>query len=152
MIRYLPTALISTAGLVAVSLAAAVPADAVPAVATTTCDAHAQLENGTNVSPSPDYVSLTFSCTTALTRVRLTLPAKTKLAARPRLYGNGASKPCTVVGRVVTCVTSLKAGRAGGITLHWRPLPNVGDPILFSATGRGAPIVLRLSVANSDDG
>jgi hypothetical protein len=146
-IRYLPTALIATAALGAVALAIAAPADAAP-----TCDAHAQLENGTNVSPSPDYVSLTFSCTTALTRVRLTLPAKVKLAARPRLYGNGPSKACTVSGRVVTCVTNLKAGRSVGITFHWHPLPNVGDPILFSATGRGAPIVLRLSVANSDDG
>jgi hypothetical protein len=147
MIRYLPTALISTAALVALGLAVAEPADAAP-----TCDAHAQLENGTNVSPSPDYVSLTFSCTTALTRVRLTLPAKIKLNERPRFYGSGPAKACTVAGRVVTCVANLKAGRAGGITLHWRPLPNVGDPVLFSATGRAAPIVLRLSVENSDDG
>jgi hypothetical protein len=147
MIRYLPTALISTAALVAASLAVAAQADAAA-----TCDAHAQLENGTAVTPTANYVSLTFSCTTALTRVRLTLPAKAKLTTRPRLYGNGASKACTVSGRVVTCVTQLKVGRAVGIVLNWRPLPGVGDPILFSATGRGAPIVLRLSVANSDDG
>jgi hypothetical protein len=148
MNRYLPTALFSTAALVALGLALASPV----AAAAPTCDAHAQLENGTNVSPSPDYVSLTYSCSTALTRVRLTLPAKAKLAQRPRVYGSGPAKACTVAGRVVTCLTKLKAGHAGGITLHWRPLPDVGDPILFSATGRGAPIVLRLSVANSDDG
>jgi hypothetical protein len=147
MTRYFPTALISTAALVAGGLAMAAPAGAAP-----TCDAHAQLENGTAVSPTTPSVSLTFSCTTALTRVRLTLPAKARLTARPRLYGSGPSKACTVSGRVVTCLTQLKAGHAVGIMLKWRPLPAVGDPILFTATGRGAPVVLRLSVANSDDG
>lgn len=108
------------------------------------CSAHVLL--------GPKSGNLTFTCTAPVSRLRLVIPAGAKLSARPRLLlGRGRSSACTVGGRTVTCTGKVAAGTGAGVVLHYRPLPKLGDPILYTATVRGAPIVLHLSIADPDD-
>jgi len=110
-----------------------------------TCSAHAQLGTGD--------VSVTFSCTAAVRRLQLALPAATRSSTRPRLRLGSRAWPCDVTGaRTVVCSHDVPSRRAAAVDVAWRPTPAVGDPVLFTATAPAAKISLRLAVTTPDDG
>jgi len=109
-----------------------------------TCSAHAQLGTGS--------VSVTFSCSAAIRRLQLVVPAATRSSTRPKLQLGSRAWPCAVAGRMVACTHAVPARRAGAVVLAWRPDPVVGDPILFTATAPTAKIDLHLTVSTPDDG
>jgi hypothetical protein len=112
---------------------------------TPTCSAHAQLGTG--------KVSVTFSCTAAIRRLQVALPAATRSSTRPKLRIGSRAWPCAVTGsRMVDCSHDVPSHRAAAVDLAWRPGPAVGDPVLFTATAPAAKVTLRLTVTTPDDG
>lgn len=132
--------LLSAAALAALATSAGTHAS----TASPWCSAHVLL--GANAA------NLTFTCTAAVTRLRLEVPANAELTARPRLLLSGRrSSACTLSGRTVTCAGKVAPGKSAGVVLRYRPIAKLGDAILFDATAHDAPIVLRLSVADPND-
>jgi hypothetical protein len=110
-----------------------------------TCSAHAQLGDSA-------IVMLTFSCTSAVSHVRVDLPPGAKTSVKPSLYVGKRAIACALDGRrTALCTASLTAGRAAAVAVGWHPAPAAGDPLVFTATGPRATVKLHLVVASVAD-
>ncbi|HLX21578.1 MAG TPA: hypothetical protein VKR23_15645 [Gaiellaceae bacterium] len=134
--------LLHTTPLIAGAAAALVLAPS--AAARESCSATAQLAKH-------GIVTVTFTCSMHVNSTSVTLGPGLRLAGKPVFRATGQRRACTTSRTRHAACTATRPTSVGAVDVNWRPIPAVGDPILFSAAGPSGSVSLHLTVTTWDD-